>query len=375
MITHVEAFLRNGGTVESLLGARGIKSRRHGRYPNLVLLKYDQIASPMSDPLVRECRGIILDEADGWRVVSRAMDKFANHGEGYAATIDWPTARVQTKLDGSLAKLYWYDGAWQVATSGSPDASGTVFSHGTVPGGEFTFADYFWQTARLQCGDGPFVLADIRWCYYFELTGPLNRIIVQHDAPRLTLLGARNMLTQQEASVEDAHEILMAPAIPRVGSHPLGSFAEIAATFGSLSPLSHEGYVVVDGAFNRVKVKHPGYVALHHAKDGLCDKAFVEIARSGETSELVAVFPEIAERLEDAKRKVDALADRLTGAWVAHREAPDQKSFALAVKDLPCSSALFLMRAGKISNVREHLAAMPVATLMRHLGYRDEEAA
>jgi tRNA splicing ligase len=87
-------FLRSGGTLADLAARYFIKATRHRQKPHLVLLKYDQINSPFAEPIVRECRGIILDEASNWRVVSRSFDKFFNHGEGHAATIDWSTARV-----------------------------------------------------------------------------------------------------------------------------------------------------------------------------------------------------------------------------------------------------------------------------------------
>ena len=41
-----------------------VKTKRDG---NFVLLKYDQIRSDLTIPLVRECRGIILDELGGYR--------------------------------------------------------------------------------------------------------------------------------------------------------------------------------------------------------------------------------------------------------------------------------------------------------------------
>ena len=44
-------------------------------------------------------------------------------GESSADAIDWSTARVMEKLDGSLATLYWYKGEWHVSSSGVPDAS------------------------------------------------------------------------------------------------------------------------------------------------------------------------------------------------------------------------------------------------------------
>ena len=93
-------FLRSGGKLAQLAEEFGITPRRHGRYPNLVLLKYSQINSPMAERIVQECRGLILDEADQWRVVSAPYFKFFNYGEPHVATIDWSTARVYEKLDG-----------------------------------------------------------------------------------------------------------------------------------------------------------------------------------------------------------------------------------------------------------------------------------
>ena len=43
----------------------------------LVCFKYSQIDSDFNEPLVRECRGIIL-EKDTWNVVAYAFNKFFN---------------------------------------------------------------------------------------------------------------------------------------------------------------------------------------------------------------------------------------------------------------------------------------------------------
>src|SRR6476659_8011413 len=94
---------------------------------DLVSLKYDQINSPMADPIVQECRGVVVHVPTG-TVLAHPYNKFWNHGEHLAATIDWSTARVQDKLDGSLMILYWHpaNGAWQVASSGHPIAGGRL---------------------------------------------------------------------------------------------------------------------------------------------------------------------------------------------------------------------------------------------------------
>jgi hypothetical protein len=359
-------FLRSGGTTDDLLKRYGVVSKRHRAHPNLVLLKYNQIASPMHESIVQECRGIVLDEADDWTVVSRAFNKFFNHGEGHAAEIDWATARVQEKLDGSLCVLYPYAGAWYVATTGTPDGSGDVNGHG------LRFSDYFRNTLENQ-GGAPSVQSNASdYCFFFELTGPINRIVVVHSEPSLTLLGARRRDTWAEVHPSAVAHFF--PGVPVVREFGLQSVDEIAASFAEMSPLSQEGYVVVDAAFRRIKVKHPGYVALHHAKDGLSQRAFVEIARSGETPEVIAAFPELAPQLEETKSRFGALVSEVANDFERIRHIETQKDFAIAATKTRCSSALFSLRAGKASTPAEFFAGIHIDQLMKMLGYKNTPA-
>ena len=63
-------------------------------YEGLVLLKYNQFDSDFSLPIVRECRGIIIDIEDNFNPVCHPFNKFFNYGEKYADSIDWKSARV-----------------------------------------------------------------------------------------------------------------------------------------------------------------------------------------------------------------------------------------------------------------------------------------
>jgi hypothetical protein len=51
----------------------------------------------------------LILELDTWKVMSLAFKKFFNSEEGNAHKIDWNTAKVLEKLDGSLIQVY-YDG-------------------------------------------------------------------------------------------------------------------------------------------------------------------------------------------------------------------------------------------------------------------------
>ena len=58
----------------------------------LIMFKYSQIDSDFNLKLVRECRGLILDE-DTMEVVCHPFEKFGNYGEAYCPEIDWKSLR------------------------------------------------------------------------------------------------------------------------------------------------------------------------------------------------------------------------------------------------------------------------------------------
>ncbi len=78
--------------------------------------------------------------------------------------------KVYEKLDGSLMVLYFYDRAWHVQSSGTPDASGEVNGFG------FSFAELFWKVWNEQGYQLP---QETDCCFMFELMTRYNRIVVR----------------------------------------------------------------------------------------------------------------------------------------------------------------------------------------------------
>ena len=75
-------------------------------------------------PLFRKQGGIIIN-TETLDVVCWPFRKFANYGESYADPIDWTSARVQEKIDGSITKL-WFDhdaDKWRWSTNSMIDAA------------------------------------------------------------------------------------------------------------------------------------------------------------------------------------------------------------------------------------------------------------
>jgi hypothetical protein len=342
-MTLIQAFLRSTPDgVAKLKELYAIDAKRHTRWPNLVLFKYNQIDSPLSIPLVREARGIILDEADNWNCVCYAFPKFFNYGETHAAEIDWSTARVQEKIDGSLCQLYWYDGEWQVATSGTPDASSEVNDFGK------TFAGLFWETAKNQ--KLKTWMLNESFCWIFELTSPYNQVVVQHQDCKIWTLGARCLKTLLELDPGD----FFGGYTPK--SFPLKSLDDCVSAAVTLDPLKQEGFVVVDKDYRRIKVKSPAYVMLHHAKDTLSRKRICDIVRNGEYEEFrvaIEAIPTLKAILDEIKTKHDRVIAEAINCFDRIRHIENQKEFAMEANKSSCPSVLFYMRkegltAGKV---------------------------
>lgn len=185
----LQNYLAHQGLTE-LVHKFKIKVNRHSQMDNLVCLKYSQAESPMGEKIVQQCRGIILDEANHWSVVSYPYDKFFNYGEGHVPKLDWNTATVFEKLDGSLMTLYYYQQKWQVQSNGIADASGNVGDYG------FTFAWLFWRVWK---ESGYQLPSDINHCFMFELMTSYNRVVVRQNQNALVLHGVRNLNTLAES--------------------------------------------------------------------------------------------------------------------------------------------------------------------------------
>lgn len=351
----VQEFLR-AHPPEALTEQFAVSVKRHPEFPSLVMLKYSQIASPMAEPLVQECRGLILDEARDWAPVCWGLHKFFNAGEVHAAEIDWETARVYEKLDGSLMQLYWHEGEWRVASSGLPDAGGPVGG-----GWDGTFAELFWQTWR----DLGYRLPHpkhITFC--FELMTAHNRIVVRHEKPRLVLHSARSRATGLEGDPECYARDHGWECVRRF---PFGSLGVITDAANAANPLECEGFVVCDAHFRRVKVKGARYVALAHLRDslGASRRNLLEIARSNEQAELLAYFPEFQAEIDGMAESLRCLNVRITETYESLRAILEQKGFALEAVRHPFSWVLFELRKGKAETSAELLRGVPIEKLER----------
>jgi hypothetical protein len=359
----IQEYLKKHG-LEKTVKDFSLKTRE---YPSKILLKYDQLMSPtfMALPEVQECRGLIL-EKNTWKVMSLAFKKFFNAEEGNAAKIDWDTAHILEKLDGSMVQVYWdwYEEKWFAATTGTAEGEGEVNNkNGT------TFNDLFWETVNNKYTFNECLLnKDL--IYVFELTTPQNLVVVPHTESSATLLTVRNRDSLNELSWKDLEMVSVSLGVPLVKKYSLRTknVGTLIKTFENMS-WQNEGYVVVDNNFNRVKVKNPAYVQMHHLKGKTAQHNIIEIIKSNEVEEFISTFKEREEEILKLKLGYDNLLNLLIKTWeeltpfkpknISHSEKKKFSEMVFIISEKngvkQFSNLFFGLNDGKINSVNEYL--------------------
>lgn len=354
-------------------------------------LNYDQLEAKESDPLAQECRGLILALPEGLsiyvvsspdgkidysaivpgktEILAYPMKRFFNYGQGSAAQINWHDLNlaVLEKLDGTLCIVYydWGISKWCVATRSVPEADLLMDN------GLFTFRTLFEKALFDTTGGLPFdqfsALLDKNYTYCFELTTPYNRIVVAYPENRITMLAARKISSLKEV---DPCEVQIT-GIPVVQAHTYSSIDELVNWVSSLNPMEHEGVVVRDSNFNRIKVKNAAYVAYNKLHDRLGSSErncmeFVLLEKDDDVAQFLA--PEIGANMANLKkglqeviREHDDWYKSIRDVMKAHAKE-DKKSFALlvqeAIKNQPgllWQAPFFQMFDGKASSMKDFI--------------------
>ncbi len=333
----VQWFLRGGGTLADLTTTYGIKGKVDADL-GVVMLNYNQIASPMAETICQECRALLL-EVGTWKVVSRSFQKFFNHGQPEAHPVDWATARVQEKLDGSLICLYFHRGQWRVATKGTPDASGQVNSH------TITFQGLVRQTLAEMGSSFEDLTARLDPdVFSFELTAPENRIIVPYTDRRLTWLAAWDARTLAEVEIEALPDL----PTPRVREYPLRTLDEVMAAVEVIAPFAAEGFIVRDAAHRRIKIKSAAYLMVDRLLSALnTPRRKVEAVLSEQFDDMVPQLPPLVrDEMLALQARLAAFRREVAQAFDVLAAFENRREFAAQALRHPFSPMLFWMRDG-----------------------------
>jgi len=353
-------------------------------------LNYDMLEAKESDLLAQECRGLILSAIDGksfinqavtindrlnydhiipgeTRILAYPMNRFFNYGQGAAAEIDWndPKLAILEKLDGTLCIVYWdpFTSQWCVATRSVSEADLLMDN------GLFTFRSLF-EKATEETLKMPFstwtnsLVKDNTYC--FELTTPYNRIVVQYDTCGITLLSARHVPSLREFDPQELASVQL-NGVPVVKSYKYSSINDLLDWVSNQNPMEHEGVVIRDSTFRRLKVKNAAYVAYNRVRDTLAtsERNCLELIFQEKEDDVLAFLPEeIGKNLLRIKEKVQHIIKEYDEAFrVAKEQADlilpgDKKTFAILVtKDKKYwTSPFFAMFDGKATSMKDFIA-------------------
>ena len=285
------------------------------RKDGFVIFNYRQLSSDFNNDIVRECRGIIFKEGEWETPVCHAFDKFGNYGEEYVPDMDWSTVKVSEKIDGSIMKLWCYNGCWNLSTNSNIDAKDAPI--GDVRKDDF--AQIFWEAIIQHIPQSPdgsgklnslidwFNLLNPDCTYIFELVSPYTRIVIPYEHTDVYFLGARHNATNYQWGCDKvAATILHVEMIPRPKLYPMQTLKEVEAAAKAL-PWSNEGYVCYDKDFNRCKIKSPRYVCAHFARNNnvITRKHLIDIILKGEMNEFLIYAADYKDQMERTKQLMD----------------------------------------------------------------------
>ena len=344
------------------------KDSLYGR--DLMLFKYNQLNSDFNNDIVRECRGLILDEKT-LEPVCVPFFKFGNYGESYCPNIDWKSAKITQKIDGSLIKIVRLGNDLLISTNGSIDASKALVTQAFECEYD-SYRDLVEHAEPLVSIDKNdwLNLFEENYTYMFELTSPYNKVVIPYSGIKLTLIGVRDNISLKEISIYE-HELSKVFDVPN-----RYSFASLNDCIKSaqLLPYDEEGYVVVDGNFNRVKVKSTAYVAVHHLKgEGiLTPRKALELLRANEVSEFLNYFSEYRVNFENLGQRYEQLIQTIQQEWLDNQDnierLDSRKDKALYIQNhCHYQPFMFGMISNKFCNSKQYVDSLVTDKLLQLL--------
>lgn len=280
-------------------------------YPELYMLSYNQLSSDFHNPIVRACRGCIISVENPKQpsMVCTPFYKFGNYGESYCDDIDWESANVLEKVDGCLIKYFVYkDTPFWVTNNGwniDVEFANTMPVPTSTSATPKTYQDLITIALQQKFGkevDIYTIFKDLPegYTYMFELISPYNRVICDYSNTDLIFLGMRNINTYEENSpYKEISNILQAFKTPIQYDMKGLTPQQIKEVVDQIEDNQHEGVVVCDKAFHRIKIKSKHYMFLKYLKGevGFTPNRLLSFYKEGQCDDLLVGFPELETNL------------------------------------------------------------------------------
>lgn len=365
----VKEYIASGKTFEDLKNEFGISANE---FDGMICLNYSQIDSPKTVPIVRQCRGIIIDK-ETLEIIHYPFYRFFNFDEVLEerTQFNWDNAVATTKIDGSLFGIFTVKNKWNICTRSQ------IGGYNNLTIGMLTFGDLFDKAIEPYTRDEFFAMLDKNIDYTFELTSPYNQIVTPYTETNIWLIGARNKESFDELNIKDVYNAMpveLKACIKMPEFYPLidpltkkfRGFEEMKKLADNCPNPTDEGFVVVDFSsynkefnyFPRIKVKNSSYVALHHLRGTIENGSMnygeiLNLIWKNEQDEVLANLPQFKQFFDEVETKYKNFIEELSIALnnvaffflipMDKRTDPAiKKEFALAI-DKRFSAFLFNM--------------------------------
>lgn len=264
----------------------GYLNRQKHPDKDLYILKYSrncQFENQWNE-ITKMARGLVID--GDYNIIARPFGKFFNIEEHDINELPLKEGfEVFEKMDGSLGIVFFYEGEWHMATSGS------FISDQAIKGKELL--DKF-GTSMLATNS----------TYLFEIIYPDNRIVVDYnDSEGLVLLAAFYTKSGEEHSYDDLYGLYndIYELTPRYNN------ATDISKLKNLDLVNKEGFVVRFKNGLRIKIKFAEYVRLHSILTQMSNLVIWRSLRWGHQLDMADVPDEFDEWVKDTMK--DLLAN------------------------------------------------------------------
>lgn len=316
----IEQFLNENTNWQEILSQPpySIEIKTDGSY---VLLAYNMLASDLSNEIVQQCRGSIFYCQDGkWLCVCRPFRKFFNVQEENASSIDWTTARVMEKVDGSLMKC-WYHNGWHLSTNNSIDAFKCDCA------GVTTFGELFERAAGCCLADFCQNF-DIDYTYLFELTSPESRLVIDYADGVWCLTKKHTQYEYEKDFIDDDFTGCAYVKYPTI--FPLNTLNECMRVVEVMDK-NQEGFVACDARGNRIKIKSPEWCIAHKLFNNNTFSVYntIEMIKNGTVDDYISYVPQFKKYINEVQEFIKECISECRETWAAVAElAGDRKALA-----------------------------------------------
>ncbi len=333
---------------------------------SIVGLNYDQIEAKPGCNIANECRGLIIMKEDASSIVSNEtfgmsklvaypFNRFYNYGDSNASCVDIEDESTVyfNKLDGTFCILYYHPikEEWHVSTRSVPMADKQITGWE-----EFTFRKLFEKALAETLFSNGMIDKDSKqelvfnqwtkslekdFTYCFELTTPLNRVVVEYKDYRVHLLGIRNLNNNLEVPVCEMYHKNKFHGVPVCPAFKISNLEEAIKYINTIPAVELEGVVVCDKNFNRMKIKSLEYVAYNKIRDSAVKspRALMELILLEKLDDLLPLFDDFLKgKAEETQEKLRILIHKVDSTYHECMEAATgadnpRKAFALAVQE------------------------------------------